>query len=153
MTQNLDLLQIQRKRNQLCWLLLACVLVGVIAITFAFIALEYAKTEKADATIRDVRFNLIEIQSPQYHFWRILAMVCSTSGKTLLTPITLIVYFQYLRSLGYSSRRSILYLIVTLILPIINLFILLYFLRLGSKYINELKTQQNFTIDDFHSTT
>jgi hypothetical protein len=137
MTLNLDLSQIQRKRNQFSWLFLACLLIGGIAITFAFIALEYAKTEKADATIREVRFNRIEIQSPQYHFWRILAFVCSTSGKILLTPITLIVYFQYLRSLGYSFRRSVLYFLITLFLPVINLFIILYFLRLGGKYIND----------------
>jgi hypothetical protein len=53
------------------------------------------------------------------------------------TPITLIVYFQYLRSLGYSFRRSMFYLLITLFLPIINLFIILCFLSLGGKYIND----------------
>jgi hypothetical protein len=140
MTLNLDRSQIQRKRNQFCWLLLACLLSGILAITFAFIALEYAKKEKADITFREVRFNLVEIKLPQYHFWRILATVCSTGGKILLTPLTLVFCFQYLRSLGFSYRRSILYILV-MFLPIINLFILLYLLHLGGKYINDLQTE------------
>jgi hypothetical protein len=120
MTLNLDLLQIQRKRNQFCWLLLASILIGTIAITFACVALEYAKKEKADISIRDIRFNRVEIQSPQYHFCRIGAIVCRTSGM-LLIPLTFVALFQYLRSLRYSYRRSILFLLI--LLPIINLYL------------------------------
>ncbi|MDR2115139.1 MAG: hypothetical protein LBP87_02035 [Planctomycetaceae bacterium] len=107
MTLNLDVSQIQRKRNQFCWLLLACLLLGFINITLPFIAFEYAKKEKADITLREVRFNLVEIQSPQYHFWQFWATACSTSGKLLLIPYT-IFWFQYFRSSGYSYKSSIL---------------------------------------------
>ncbi|MDR2754752.1 MAG: hypothetical protein LBC20_03515 [Planctomycetaceae bacterium] len=145
MTLNLDISQIQRKRNQFCWLFLSCLLIGCISITCAYVALQYAKNEKADISVRDVRFNLAEIESPQYHFWRIWANVCSTGGKLLLTPITLVVYIQYLLSLGYSYRRTTLYFFATLLLPIINLFILLHVLRLGGKYITDLQTQQVYS--------
>jgi hypothetical protein len=99
MASNLDLLQIQRKGNQFCWLFLACLLIGCFKIAFVCVALEYAKNEKADTTSREVRFNLIGIQSPQYHFWRILATVFNISG-VLLTPLMLVACFRYLRSQG-----------------------------------------------------
>jgi hypothetical protein len=85
------------------------------------VAFEYAKKEKADITFKEARFNFIEIQSPQYHLWRILATVFSTSGKMLLIPFTLVL-FQYWRSSEHSLGRSILFSLV-MVLPMINLFI------------------------------
>ncbi|MDR2172550.1 MAG: hypothetical protein LBP59_20615 [Planctomycetaceae bacterium] len=132
-----DVLLIKKKRRQFLWLILACFVVGGINITLLFISLDIARRERPETTVREVRFQLVEIQSQEYQSYRAVLSAFDLFGKLFLTPAIWFVYFQYLHSLGYSKKRSLCYLLATLFLPIINLILLLYFIHLGGKYIKQ----------------
>lgn len=109
-------------------LLLVCIVIGIFNFTCAVVALNYARVEKPDIRIRDVRFNLVEIQSPQYHFYR----RCCTYGKLIgdvFAAWCVVPFVLYLRALGYSKSKTTLWCLSIFLLPVINLFILLYLIQ------------------------
>jgi hypothetical protein len=127
--------QLIRKRlNWFLWCFSICLLWGVLNFFLTYTALEYAKTEIPDATFRQVRFNLIEVNAPEYHNYKLAADVMTPIGK-LLGCFTFGVWVLYIGSLGYSRKKTILW-VIAMFLPIINLFVLLYSIQKGRALIN-----------------
>ena len=126
---------IRHKQNLFLWLLLISIMWGGVNIAIAFTALQIAQEEKEDATIRDIRFNRIEIQSSKYQTLQTVLQT-STFCSRLFNFYFLAVWFQYIRTMGYSRWASFGH-ILLLFIPLVNLIVFFVMLYKGRKLIVE----------------
>ena len=126
---------IQRKQNLFLWLFLAALVWGGCNIAIAYTALGIAKEEVPEATLRDIRFDRIEIQSSQYHTLQTVLRI-SKSLSGFLTIYMCIVWFQYVQTMGYSRWGAFGHLLLLLI-PLVNLIVFLVMLRKGRVLITQ----------------
>ena len=120
---------IRRKQNLFLWLFLAGLVWGGCNIAIAFTALGIAKEEIPDAIFRDIRFNRIDVQAEQYHTLQTVLGI-SKLLIDVLTIYLLVLWFQYIRTMGYSRLGAIGHLLL-LFVPLVNLIVFLVMLRKG----------------------
>lgn len=126
---------IQHKQTLILRLVLVALLWGAIIVPIAFAAVNIAKEEMPTVTGRDVRFNRIEIQSPKY---KTLQVILQTSAvlKRIFGCFCFVVWFQYLRTMGYSRWASAGH-ILLMFIPLVNLIVFLVMIHKGRVLIAE----------------
>ena len=120
---------IRRKQNLFLWLMLIVFVWGGINITIASIALDIAREENPEAVFRDIRFNRIEIQSKKYQTLQTILQISVLLGN-FLQVYMFGIWFQYIRSMGYSRLGAIGHLLL-LFVPLVNLIVFFVMLRKG----------------------
>ncbi len=137
---SVDAQAIQRKQNHILWLAFIGIVWGAVIIPVAFAALRKAQEEIPEATIRDVRFDRIVIESPEYKALQVV-LLTSYPLSRLFSYYCLFVWFQYVRLLGYSRGASVGH-VVLLLLPLVNLIMFLVMLQKGRRLVAECSPQQ-----------
>ena len=109
---------------------------GIEPIAIAFTALRIAQEEMPEATIRDIRFNQIEIQSNKYQTLQIALQTSNFFGR-LFGCYAFFVWFQYIRTMGYSRLASVGHVLLLIFIPLVNLIVFLFMLHKERKLIRE----------------
>ncbi|MCL2743379.1 MAG: zinc ribbon domain-containing protein [Planctomycetaceae bacterium] len=120
---------IRRKQKTILWLFLIGLLWGAVILPTAFVTLQIAREEIPDASIRDVRFNRIEVQSKTY---QTLVMILQTSQfcSRIFFGYYLFVWFKYVRAMGYSRLASTGHILIQFIL-LVNMIVFLVMIHKG----------------------
>ena len=121
---------IRRKQNLILWLFIITLVWGAVIIPLAFTALRIAQEEIPEATIRDIRFNRIEVQSKTYQMLVIVLQISKTCSNIFFIYCC-VVWFQYIRSMGYSRWGAAGHLLLLIFVPLVNLIVFLVMIHKG----------------------
>jgi len=126
-------LSVRKAKNLFYWLLFACFVYGGVNIYVASSALGEARQERSETTFREVRFNLVEIQSEKYHSLQTVLWFMQI-GKYILGGLTLGMVFRLLYLLDFDSTTRIIY-TVGLIFPCTSLFFTISVVHYAHKFL------------------
>ena len=117
---------VQRAKNFLLLLLAACLVFGGITICIAFAALNEARRERPETTIREIRFKLVELESEKYRVWQ-ACLSFMKIGSHILTVLTIVAAFRLLFTLKLRKNKMI-FCCIGLIFPCTSIFFMIYLL-------------------------
>ena len=120
---------IRRKQNLILWLFIITFVWSAVIVPLAFTALRIAREEVPEATMRDVRFNRIEVQSKTYQTL-VIVLKISKICSNFFFGYCCVIWFQYIRSMGYSRWGAAGHLLL-LFIPLVNLIVFLVMIHKG----------------------
>ena len=121
---------IRRKQNLILWLFIITLVWCAVIIPLAFTALRIAQEEVPEVTMRDIRLNRIEVQSKTYQTLVVVLQISKTCSSIFFVYCC-VVWFQYIRSMGYSRWGAVGHLLLLILIPLVNLVVFLVMIHKG----------------------
>ena len=124
---------IRRAKNLFYLLFILCLVYGGIHIYLAESALYEAQLERPEMTLRDVRFDRVEIESEKYHTLQTILGFMEI-GKYILGIVTIWSVFRLMHLLDFDTTKKIVC-STGLIFPCTTLFFTIYVVNCAHRHL------------------